>query len=62
MLVDEMLIDVYGGYILFLEHWYNVGKTMSFEPPVTGDGKFIPPIEMLLTHGENGIVLPKCKI
>jgi len=29
----------------------NVGKTMSFLPPMTGNGLFIPPIKMVMTGG-----------
>ena len=35
----------------------NVGKTMSFLPPMTGNGSFIPPIKMVMTGGWFVIVL-----
>ena len=28
-----------------------MGKTMPFLPPMTGNGKFMPPIKMLMTGG-----------
>ena len=40
--------------------WTNVGKTMSCLPPMTGNGKFIPPPNKKwwwLGDGANGIVL-----
>ena len=29
----------------------NVGKTRPFLPPMTGNGKFIPPMKMVMTGG-----------
>ena len=37
--------DFAGSYVI------NAGKTMSFLPPMTGNGKFIPPIKMVMTGG-----------
>jgi hypothetical protein len=37
----------------------HVGKTMSFLPPMTGHGFYIPPIKMLMTgDGKHDIVVP----
>ena len=40
--------------------WYNVGKTMPFSPPMTGNGISIPPLWKWwwLGDGKHGIVLP----
>ena len=36
----------------------NVGKTRPFLPPMTGNGKFIPPMKMVMTGVLYDIVLP----
>jgi len=38
--------------------FFLVGKTMQFLPPMTGNGKFIAPIKMVMSGGLFIVVLP----
>jgi hypothetical protein len=37
--------------LIMVNNWNNVGKTMENKPPMTGNGFYIPPINMVMTGG-----------